>query len=353
MSNRTPLHKAIVPDEPIICPTCNQDMNDPPRNSKYGACPQCGQGLPSDRTPLHKAEVPDEPTIDYDHSIHSNPDAQAWAQFFCKTAKELIHKGHDPQEMLMDCPWMLGWFSNAMMAMHDWMQQNGWKKAEVPDDAATGEQEWTEETVARISSAAFAEADEHGHEFRAIADAHNSALAMSDKPTVSEQEWTVERVRRYSRDGLLSHADCQELAADINAVRAAAVDEFTRYHHNPIVAGLHQQLAAERAKLVDLTRRYDSIRDKLWKTEDQLAAERERKEGHSALRVKGNKLEKFDPHPAWKWESVAMLPQSIEELELVVNAALAAERGKALEAVVERDYFMAQTKELREKLAAR
>jgi hypothetical protein len=30
--------------------------------------------------------------------------------------------------MLMDCPWMLGWFANAMMAMHDHMQQNGWKK---------------------------------------------------------------------------------------------------------------------------------------------------------------------------------------------------------------------------------
>jgi hypothetical protein len=65
---------------------------------------------------------------DYDHSIHTNPDAQAWAQFFCETAKELIHEGGDPQEMLMDCPWMLGWFANAMMAMHDHMQQNGWKK---------------------------------------------------------------------------------------------------------------------------------------------------------------------------------------------------------------------------------
>jgi hypothetical protein len=59
---------------------------------------------------------------DYDRSIHSNPDAQAWAQFFCETAKDLIHKGRDPQELILDCPWMLSWFANAMMAMHDWLK---------------------------------------------------------------------------------------------------------------------------------------------------------------------------------------------------------------------------------------
>jgi hypothetical protein len=44
---------------------------------------------------------------DYDHSIHSNPDAVAWAKFY----KEI---NPDADESLM-----LGWFANAMMAMHD------------------------------------------------------------------------------------------------------------------------------------------------------------------------------------------------------------------------------------------
>jgi len=44
---------------------------------------------------------------DYDMSIHTNPDAAVWAKFF----KE---KFPDSDEDLM-----LGWFANAMMAMHD------------------------------------------------------------------------------------------------------------------------------------------------------------------------------------------------------------------------------------------
>lgn len=49
---------------------------------------------------------------DYDMSIHTNPDAMAWTKFF--------------REMNPDCnvddDVMLGWFSNAMMAMHDHMR---------------------------------------------------------------------------------------------------------------------------------------------------------------------------------------------------------------------------------------
>ena len=46
---------------------------------------------------------------DYDHSIHSNPDAREWADFFVATFPGLADK-HDL---------MIGWFANAMMAMHD------------------------------------------------------------------------------------------------------------------------------------------------------------------------------------------------------------------------------------------
>ncbi len=52
--------------------------------------------------------------IDYDKSIHSNPDAQAWAKFFMATVKEKEWCIDDIDEGLM-----LGWFANAMMAMYD------------------------------------------------------------------------------------------------------------------------------------------------------------------------------------------------------------------------------------------
>lgn len=45
----------------------------------------------------------------YDRSIHSNPDAKAWADFFVEVFPGLKDK-HDL---------MVGWFANAMMAMHD------------------------------------------------------------------------------------------------------------------------------------------------------------------------------------------------------------------------------------------
>ena len=50
----------------------------------------------------------------YDKSIHDNPDAQAWAKFFMATVKEKEWCIDDIDENLM-----LGWFANAMMAMHD------------------------------------------------------------------------------------------------------------------------------------------------------------------------------------------------------------------------------------------
>ena len=45
----------------------------------------------------------------YDMSIHTNPDAMAWAKFFAECNPDSPH----------DEATMLGWFANAMMAMHD------------------------------------------------------------------------------------------------------------------------------------------------------------------------------------------------------------------------------------------
>lgn len=66
---------------------------------------------------------------DYDMSIHTNPDAAAWAKFF--------------MEMNPNCgieeDVMIGWFANAMMAMHDHIK--GIKMAALDDGSSffTGE----------------------------------------------------------------------------------------------------------------------------------------------------------------------------------------------------------------------
>ena len=46
---------------------------------------------------------------DYDLSIHTNPDAMAWAKFFLECNPDC----NVPDDL------MFGWFANAMMAMHD------------------------------------------------------------------------------------------------------------------------------------------------------------------------------------------------------------------------------------------
>jgi hypothetical protein len=59
---------------------------------------------------------------DYDMKIHSNPDAQAWAKFFIHTKEKASWQIEDIDESLM-----LGWFANAMMAMHDHLKsQRTW-----------------------------------------------------------------------------------------------------------------------------------------------------------------------------------------------------------------------------------
>jgi predicted RNA-binding protein with EMAP domain len=49
----------------------------------------------------------------YDMSIHTNPDAQAWSKFFIETTKDM------DRDAFRDEEYMISWFANAMMAMHD------------------------------------------------------------------------------------------------------------------------------------------------------------------------------------------------------------------------------------------
>ncbi len=58
----------------------------------------------------------------YELTIHSNPDAQAWAKFFIHTKEKANWQLEDIDEALM-----LAWFANAMMAMYDYLKsQRTW-----------------------------------------------------------------------------------------------------------------------------------------------------------------------------------------------------------------------------------
>ena len=66
---------------------------------------------------------------DYDMSIHTNPDASAWAKFYVETkAKSADPASFDDESNI------LGWFANAMMAMHDHL--TGQKVTVLPDGSA-------------------------------------------------------------------------------------------------------------------------------------------------------------------------------------------------------------------------
>jgi hypothetical protein len=70
--------------------------------------------------------------MDYDRSIHNNPDAQAWAKFFIETTKDI------DREVFGIEGYMTAWFSDAMMAMHDSMK---------PQEAAAKYKELREATT--------------------------------------------------------------------------------------------------------------------------------------------------------------------------------------------------------------
>lgn len=66
---------------------------------------------------------------DYDMSIHTNPDARAWAKFYSECRDGYKGEGAFDSEDNM-----VGWFANAMMAMHDHV--HGIKANVLPDGSA-------------------------------------------------------------------------------------------------------------------------------------------------------------------------------------------------------------------------
>ncbi len=71
-------------------------------------------------------------TPTYDMSIHANPDARAWAKFYTESRDEFYRKHPLGQFDAEDN--MLGWFANAMMAMHDHL--TGQAPVVLPDGSA-------------------------------------------------------------------------------------------------------------------------------------------------------------------------------------------------------------------------
>jgi hypothetical protein len=69
---------------------------------------------------------------DYDMSIHTNPDAKAWAKFYCESRD--TYEATNPGKRFDDEDNMLGWFANAMMAMHDHL--TGQAPVVLPDGSA-------------------------------------------------------------------------------------------------------------------------------------------------------------------------------------------------------------------------
>lgn len=57
---------------------------------------------------------------EYDMSIHTNPDARAWAKFYTESRAKYDGKDNFDNEENM-----IGWFANAMMAMHDHVTGQG------------------------------------------------------------------------------------------------------------------------------------------------------------------------------------------------------------------------------------
>jgi len=115
--------------------------------------------------------------VEYDRSIHYNPDAKAWADLFVQT-----FPGHAGQHDLM-----VGWFANAMMAMHDWL------KAKEPAPAAHNP-EHTLFNEIRISEPV----NEDGEETRyLISEQQLQRIRLLEAPAAPDVAGLVEALRQY------------------------------------------------------------------------------------------------------------------------------------------------------------
>lgn len=126
---------------------------------------------------------------DYDMSIHTNPDAREWARFYieCKA------KSPDPASFDAEDN-MIGWFANAMMAMHDHL--TGQQVTVLPDGSAF----FVADIEPLYTAASLASARADGVR-EGMTDAACDVLAERERQKLGEG-WTAEHDDRHPDDAL-------------------------------------------------------------------------------------------------------------------------------------------------------
>ena len=103
------LERALEHD--AACADTRQQANGGAQSARPLLRAEAARAVPVESTRCLNEDLGD--SLDYDRSVHSNPDAGAWAAFFCGRMKKLGQPCPDESTML-------GWFANAMMARHDY-----------------------------------------------------------------------------------------------------------------------------------------------------------------------------------------------------------------------------------------
>ena len=131
----------------------------------------------------------------YDISIHQNPSAEAWTRFFYE---------HYP-DCNVESDVMLGWFANAMMAMHDHLKS---KEIEPLQQAC---EEWAKVSQRNYQCAkAYFEALE-----RIAANQYGLQGIMEDYPDTDSVEYLEAALNYYTRLVNLYQKTAREAIKDV------------------------------------------------------------------------------------------------------------------------------------------
>ena len=110
-----------------------------------GICRPCYSFITADQGKEHMSERTKAQFEQHENmTIHTNPDARAWAKFFTEKYKVWSEDGVEPDSEAL----MTAWFANAMMAMHDHLVLKGnpinGDHAQYLLDKENGVEEWKE-----------------------------------------------------------------------------------------------------------------------------------------------------------------------------------------------------------------